>query len=162
MYLYVTVLQCYSVPLVFRPCYIRVTVLRCYSVPPVFRPCYGVTVLRVPPLLCCYSVTALRCDVYIRGELNAHVSSFKYKEYKEKEEYRRLHKMSRRQDTPPRAPTNECQKQMTMTTNSFWINLCKLINNRNIYCDGMNYDYPKNNIPLIALNYILVPADIFN
>ena len=36
------------------------------------------------------------------------------------------------------------------------------MNNRNIYCDGMNYDYPKNNIPLIALNYILVPADIFN
>ena len=100
--------------------------------------------------------------MYIRGELNAHVSSFKYKEYKEKEEYRRLHKMSRRQDTPPRAPTDECQKQMTMTTNSFWINLCKLMNNRNIYCDGMNYDYSKNNIPLIALDYILVPADIFN
>ena len=158
-------LQCYSVT-VFRSCSARVTsVLRCYGVT-VFRPCSArVTVLQcygVTPLLCCYSVTALRCDVYIRGELNAHVSSFEYKEYKEKEEYRRLHKMSRRQDTPPRAPTDECQKQMTMTTNSFWINLCKLMNNRNIYCDGMNYDYPKNNIPLIALNYILVPADIFN
>ena len=153
----VTLLPCYGVTVL--PCY-AVTVLRCYAV--TLLPCYGVTVLRVPPLLCCYSVTALRCDVYIRGELNAHVSSFEYKEYKEKEEYRRLHKMSRRQDTPPRAPTDECQKQMTMTTNSFWINLCKLINNRNIYCDGMNYDYPKNNIPLIALNYILVPADIFS
>ena len=158
-------LQCYSIT-VFRSCSARVTsVLRCYGVT-VFRPCSArVTVLQcygVTPLLCCYSVTALRCDVYIRGELNAHVSSFEYKEYKEKEEYRRLHKMSRRQDTPPRAPTDECQKQMTMTTNSFWINLCKSMNNRNIYCDGMNYDYPKNNIPLIALNYILVPADIFN
>ena len=156
-------LQCYSVTVLqcsARVTVLRVTVLRCYAV--TLLRCYGVTVLRVPPLLCCYSVTALRCDVYIRGELNAHVSSFEYKEYKEKEEYRRLHKMSRRQDTPPRAPTDECQKQMTMTTNSFWINLCKLMNNRNIYCDGMNYDYPKNNIPLIALNYILVPADIFN
>ena len=75
IYTYVTLLRCYAV-----------TLLRCYAV--TLLRCYAVTMLRVPPLLCCYSVTALRCDVYIRGELDAHVSSFEYKEYKEKEEHR--------------------------------------------------------------------------